>query len=65
MRRDLEDHVARVKDLEEQMAKVESDKRELQKQLREVDVKWRKEIDEIDLQLQVSSIYMYTCNFGK
>ena len=51
MRGELEDRVARVKDLEEQMAKVESDKRELQKQLREVDGKWRKEID---LQLQVS-----------
>ena len=50
MRRDLEDHVARVKDLEEQMAKVESDKRELQKQLTEVNGKWR----EVELQLQVS-----------
>ena len=50
MRRDLADHVARVNDLEEQMAKVESDKRELQKQLTEVDGKWR----EVNLQLQVS-----------
>ena len=50
MMRDLEDHVARVKDLEEQMAKVENDKRELQEQLREVDGKWR----EVKLQLQVS-----------
>ena len=61
MRRELEDHVARVKDLEEQMAKVESDKRELQKQLTEVDGKWR----EVNFQLQVSSVYMYTCNFGE
>ena len=65
MRRELADQAERVKDLEEHVAKVENDKRELQKQLREVDVKWREEIDEINLQLQVSSIYMYTCNFGK
>ena len=55
MRRELEDHVARVKDLEEQMAKVESDKRELQKQLTEVDGKWR----QIKLQLQVNSIIIH------
>ena len=61
MRRELEDHVARVKDLEEQMAKVESDKRELQKQLTEVNGKLR----EVNFQLQVSSVYMYTCNFGE
>ena len=63
MRRELEDQAAIVKNLEDQIAKVENDKRELQKQLTEVDGKWRKEIDEIDLQLQVSSIYTYTCNF--
>ena len=47
MRRELADQAERVKDLEEQMAKVENDKRELQRQ--------------INLQLQVSSIYMYSC----
>ena len=64
MRRELEDQAAVVKNLKDQIAKVENDKRELQKQLTEVDDKWKKEIDEIDLQLQlqVSSIYMYTCN---
>ena len=50
-RRELADQAERVKDLDEHVAKVENDKRELQKQLREVDGKWRKEID---LQLQVS-----------
>ena len=55
MRGELEDRVARVKDLEEQMAKVESDKRELQKQLTEVDGKWR----QIKLQLQVNSIIIH------
>ena len=51
IKRDLADQAERVKDLDEHVAKVENDKRELQKQLREVDGKWRKEID---LQLQVS-----------
>ena len=51
MKRELADQAERVKDLEEHVAKVENDKRELQKQLREVNGKWRKEID---LQLQVS-----------
>ena len=51
MKRDLADQAERVKDLEEHVAKVENDKRELQEQLREVNGKWRKEID---LQLQVS-----------
>ena len=60
MRRELADQAERVKDLDEHVAKVENDKRELQEQLREIDGKWRKEID---LQLQVSSIYMYTCNY--
>ena len=50
MRRDLEDQAERVKDLEEYVSKVEIDKRELQKQLTEVDGKWR----EVNLQLQVS-----------
>ena len=50
MRRDLEDQAERVKDLEEYVSKVEIDKRKLQKQLTEVDGKWR----EVNLQLQVS-----------
>ena len=56
MRRELADQAERVKDLEEHVSKVEIDKRELQKQLTEVDGKWR----EVNLQLQVSLICMYT-----
>ena len=50
MRRELEDQAERVKEFEEHVFKVENDKRELQKQLTEVDGKWR----EVNLQLQVS-----------
>ena len=50
MRRELADEAERVKEFEEHVFKVENDKRELQKQLTEVDGKWR----QVNFQLQVS-----------